>query len=213
MDIVQRLAKHRIIPVAVIENIDDTVPLCEALLRADLPCIEITFRTSAGRQALELAASRFPNLLVGAGTVTQPNEVKEAKDAGAAFAVAPGTSLPILEQAASLGLPFIPGVATPSEIQNALQHGCSLLKFFPAEALGGASMLRAISGPYNHLDVRFIPTGGIRADHLSDYFNLPGVVAVGGSWMVAPSLLRTRDWAAVETLAREAVALAGKPAP
>jgi len=218
MTVEERLRALRIIPVVSINRAADVIPLCEALRRAGLPCAEITFRTSEGRKALRLAAAQFPDFLVGAGTVTTAVDLQQAKDAGASFAVAPGTNPRIVEQASKLALPFFPGIATPSEVEIALQLGCRTVKFFPAESLGGISLLKAIYTPYRHRGIRFIPTGGITAGNLKRYLELPAVAAVGGSWMVASSLLERQDWQTIETLAREAVRIAGEnpasdPAP
>ncbi len=207
MNVDERLAAIRIIPVVAIGRSHDVVPLCEALLRAELPCAEITLRTDAAKDALELAASEFPEFLVGAGTVTTPKDVQTAKEAGASFAVAPGLNSVIIERAKEVGLPFLPGVATPSDVEAALQADCTTLKFFPAEPLGGVGMLKAMYAPYRHRGLQFIPTGGITAENLARYLEEPAVTAVGGSWMVAPSLVEAKDWRTIEALAREAVAI------
>ncbi len=205
MTVEERLARLRVVPVIAIDRAADIVPLCEALRRAELLCAEITFRTEEGKEALEIAVSRFPDFVIGAGTVTRPEEVDAAALAGAAFAVAPGTNARIVEHAARKRLPFFPGVATPSEIETALELGCRTVKFFPAESLGGVSMLKAMFGPYRHRGLRVIPTGGVSAANMPDYLAQPEVVAVGGSWMVAPSLVEAGDWQTIEALAREAV--------
>lgn len=203
-----RLRSLRIVPVLAIDRAEDIVPLCEALGEGGLPVVEITFRTDAGRKALALAASRFPDFLLGAGTVTRPAEVDAAAEAGAAFAVAPGTNPSIIERAAAIGLPFCPGVCTPTDIEAALEAGASTLKFFPAEAAGGLAMLRALHAPYKPRGVSFIPTGGINPSNAGAYLAHPGVVAIGGTWITTADLVAARDWARIKALAREAAAIA-----
>lgn len=211
MGIIEDITRCRIIPVIAIGRAEDIVPLCQALSAGGLFCAEITFRTEAGREALKIAAETFPEFLVGAGTVTRPEEVEAAAKAGARFAVAPGTNPTIVRLAQQAGLPFFPGVFTPSDIECALELGCETLKFFPAESAGGLKNLRAIHAPYKHRGVRFIPTGGITTDNMVPYLAYPGVAAIGASWMVADELLKAQDWAEVERrtrLAVEAAALA-----
>ena len=160
-----------------------------ALKRGGLPVAEVTFRTEASIRALGALAGDG-ELLVGAGTVIRPEQVDLARDAGARFVVTPGFSPRVVERCRELAMPVIPGVSTASEVIAALDHGCELLKFFPAEASGGAATIRALAGPFPH--VRFIPTGGVSAANAPVYLRLPSVAAVGGSWMVAPTLLRAR---------------------
>ncbi len=192
------LIRVRLLPVIAIPKADDVIPLCEALGAGGLKAAEITFRTEAGRKGLQMAVSRFPDFLIGAGTVTRVDEVKLAADSGALFAVAPGTNPSILSAASQRSLPFFPGVCTPSEIEMALELGCRTLKFFPAEQAGGVKFLKAIAAPYAHREVRFIPTGGIDEGNAISYLSLKEVLAVGGSWIVAPELLAAGDWKEVE---------------
>ncbi|MDK2971397.1 MAG: 2-dehydro-3-deoxyphosphogluconate aldolase / (4S)-4-hydroxy-2-oxoglutarate aldolase [Candidatus Sumerlaeota bacterium] len=206
MSIEERLAEARLVPVIALPRAEDAVPLCEALGAGGLRCAEMTFRTAAGREGLKLAVERFPDFLVGAGTVTTPEEAKQAADAGARFAVAPGTNPHVIETALAAGLPFSPGVCTPSDIEAALACGVTLLKFFPAEAAGGVKFLKAIAAPYKHRGVRFVPTGGINEKNAAAYLAMKEVVAVGGSWIVASELLEARDWKEVER--RTAIAMA-----
>jgi 2-dehydro-3-deoxyphosphogluconate aldolase/(4S)-4-hydroxy-2-oxoglutarate aldolase len=205
MDLQHRIKDLGIIPVIAIEQAADILPICQALDRGGLPVAEITFRTEAGREALKLAVQNFPHFLVGAGTVTLPEEVDAAHAAGAAFAVAPGTNPAIVGSALGLGLPFFPGVCTPTDIELALSAGARLLKFFPAEAMGGLTVLNALYAPYRHRGVSFIPTGGIKPSNLGDYLRCPAVKAIGGTWLVTSDLLKKRAFDAIEQLAREAV--------
>ncbi len=205
MDLQQRVSDLGIIPVIAVDDSADILPICQALDRGGLPVAEITFRTEAGREALKLAARNFPHFLIGAGTVTLPEEVDAAHAAGAAFAVAPGTNPSILARAQGLGLPFFPGVCTPTDIELALSAGARLLKFFPAEAMGGLTLLNGLFAPYRHRGIAFIPTGGIKPSNLAEYLRCPAVKAIGGTWLVTSDLLKKRAFDAIEQLTREAV--------
>jgi 2-dehydro-3-deoxyphosphogluconate aldolase/(4S)-4-hydroxy-2-oxoglutarate aldolase len=206
--IVERIKDSRVIPVIALEDADDAVPLCKALEAGGLEVAEITFRTDAAADALRIVQEEFPEFVLGAGTVTRVEEVDAAHQAGAQFAVAPGLNPLVVERAQQIGLPFFPGVCTPSDVEAALQLGCRTLKFFPAGAMGGARMLKSLYGPYRHRGVEFIPTGGVNAENLSDYLTTPGVIAVGGSWVASRSLLQDREWPRITKLASEAVRIA-----
>ncbi|MFP4381641.1 MAG: bifunctional 4-hydroxy-2-oxoglutarate aldolase/2-dehydro-3-deoxy-phosphogluconate aldolase [Candidatus Sumerlaeia bacterium] len=203
--ILEKIEKGRIIPVIALENAQDAAPLCEALQDGGLQVAEITFRTKAAPEAIRIVAKEFPDFALGAGTVTTLEEVEAAKEAGAQFAVAPGLNPKIVDRAKEMGLPFFPGVCTPSEVEAALDRDCKILKFFPAGAMGGLSMIKALYGPYKHRGVRFIPTGGITAANAVDYLANEAVLAVGGSWIVDKKLLAARDWKSVTRLTREAL--------
>ena len=203
--VVERLAALRVLPVATIDDPAHAEALGNALVAGGLHCVEIAFRSEAAAGAVR-RASRVDGLLVGAGTILSPPQAEAARDAGAAFAVAPGTNPEVLEACERIGLPFFPGVATPTEIERARALGRNTLKVFPAAQLGGPAFLRAVAATYP--DVRFLPTGGIDSESLGDYLALPSVLAVGGSWLVRPDLLRDGRFDEVERLAREAVKLA-----
>jgi 2-dehydro-3-deoxyphosphogluconate aldolase/(4S)-4-hydroxy-2-oxoglutarate aldolase len=203
--IVARIEKGGVIPVIALDNAADAVPLCRALAAGGLQVAEITFRTAAAREALSLVAGEFPDFALGAGTVTRVEEVEAAKSAGAQFAVAPGFNPTIVRKAHELDLPFFPGVCTPSDIEAALECGCEILKFFPAEQCGGLKMIQALYGPYKHRGVRFVPTGGVDADNLAEYLAHPAVIAVGGSWLVAAPLIKAKSWDEITRLTREAL--------
>jgi 2-dehydro-3-deoxyphosphogluconate aldolase / (4S)-4-hydroxy-2-oxoglutarate aldolase len=185
---------ERIIPVVVLDDAAAAAPLAEALLAGGLHTVEVTLRTPAAPAAIR-ALSAYGDLQVGAGTALTPAQVDAAVDAGARFVVTPGFGPTVVARCAALGVPVIPGVATATEIQMALDAGLEMVKFFPAEQLGGPAMIKALSAPFR--SVRFIPTGGVNAGNLRAYLDLPSVVAVGGSWMVAPDLLAAGDWAEV----------------
>jgi 2-dehydro-3-deoxyphosphogluconate aldolase/(4S)-4-hydroxy-2-oxoglutarate aldolase len=200
-----RLRAAGVVPVVELPEADLAVPLVEALLAGGLTCVEITFRTAAAREGLAAIHGAHPEILLGAGTVLEKEQVDAAIDSGADFVVAPGTSAEIVRHAEQRGLPMLPGTCTPSDVEAARRLGLRLLKFFPAEPLGGATYLGALCGPYR--DVRFVPTGAITPANLPGYLAIPQVVACAGSWMVKPELLRARDWNRVTELAAEAAAL------
>jgi 2-dehydro-3-deoxyphosphogluconate aldolase/(4S)-4-hydroxy-2-oxoglutarate aldolase len=206
MGIVERARGIGIVPVVTIPRLEDALPLAEALLEGGLPCAEITFRTAAAAEAIARIRSRFPEILLGAGTVLTTEQAETAISAGAEFIVSPGTNLTVVDHCLSKGVTIFPGVCTPTEVEMALSKGVDVLKFFPAEQMGGVKFLQAICAPYKN--VRFIPTGGIDTKNVGQYLALPQVVACGGSWMVKPELFEAGDFAKVRQLAGEAVAIA-----
>jgi 2-dehydro-3-deoxyphosphogluconate aldolase / (4S)-4-hydroxy-2-oxoglutarate aldolase len=199
--IVARLRACRVVPVATIEDPALAATVGEALLAGGLGCIEITFRHPAAADAIR-QARKVDGLLVGAGTVLSADQARAAAEAGALFAVAPGTSEEVVRACDELGLPFFPGVATASEIEQARRLGHHVLKVFPAAQVGGPAFLRAVSATYP--DVGFMPTGGIDATNIREYLAVPAVVACGGSWLVRPELVREGRFDEIERLAREA---------
>lgn len=205
---IDRILAKRIVPVIVLDSADHAEPLAEALLAGGLDIMEITFRTAAAEESIRRIAARFPEILVGAGTLLENEQVKRAKDAGAAFGLAPGLNPATVAAAKEVDLTFSPGVMTPSEIEQAMGLGCKLLKFFPAESAGGAKMLAALAGPYAHTGVKFVPTGGITSANLTDYLKHPIVAAVGGSWMVDKKLVNEGKWGEITRLTKEALAAA-----
>jgi 2-dehydro-3-deoxyphosphogluconate aldolase/(4S)-4-hydroxy-2-oxoglutarate aldolase len=204
-EVVERLARARVVPVASLDHGEQAEATARALQRGGVDCIEVTFRTAAALEAIR-AARTVPGVLVGAGTVLSPQQAAEAAEAGADFAVAPGTNPSVVAACGELGLPFFPGVATPSEIETARALGRTTLKLFPAAQAGGTGFIRAVSATYP--DVRFLPTGGIGRDTAPEYLALPSVLAVGGSWLVKPELLRAGRFDEVERLARDAIGAA-----
>jgi len=205
---IERILAKRIVPVIVLDKVESAEPLAEALLEGGLDIMEITFRTPAAEESIRRIAARFPEILLGAGTLLEEEQVKRAKDAGAVFGLAPGLNPSTVAAAKSADLQFSPGVMTPSEVEQALALGCKLLKFFPAEVAGGVNMLKALAGPYGHTGVKFIPTGGVSSGSLSSYLQLPVVAAIGGSWMVEKKLVNDGNWAEITRLTREALAAA-----
>lgn len=198
---VERLRSCGLVPVIVLEQAAEARPLAEALLAGDLPILEITLRSAAGLPAIEALAAESC-WTVGAGTVLNRDEARRAIDAGAQFVVAPGLDEATVTYCLDRQVPVTPGVCTASEVQRAFNMGLRLLKFFPAEAFGGAATVKALGGPFSQ--VQFVPTGGITADRLATYLQLPNVAAVGGSWMVTRELLSTQDYGQVTRLAATA---------
>ncbi|HUD46274.1 MAG TPA: bifunctional 4-hydroxy-2-oxoglutarate aldolase/2-dehydro-3-deoxy-phosphogluconate aldolase [Candidatus Baltobacteraceae bacterium] len=203
--ILDRVAQFGIVPVVTIEEVDKALPLADALLAAGLPILEITFRTAAAAEIIRTLSRERPQLIVGAGTVMTPANLEAAKINGAAFGVAPGLNPQIVNQARQLGLPFVPGVATPSEIEIGISLGCKLLKFFPAEALGGGAMIDAFWAPFKHTGVRFVPSGGVTPGNLEAYLKLGSVAAVGGAWLARAEDLAAGNWSEISARARAAV--------
>ncbi|MEO0796334.1 MAG: bifunctional 4-hydroxy-2-oxoglutarate aldolase/2-dehydro-3-deoxy-phosphogluconate aldolase [Verrucomicrobiota bacterium] len=202
------LEEFPVIPVIVIDDANDAEPLAEAFLNAGLNIIEVTFRTAAAADAIERIANRFPEMLVGAGTVVTPEQAHRAIDAGSKFGLAPGVDHETLAYFKGRGVPFIPGVMTPTDIQAALKSGCQLLKFFPAGAAGGPKLLKAMSAPYLNLGVKFCPTGGVSLDNMNDYLSMSQVFAVGGSWLATKDQIAGKEWATITQQAKDALAKA-----
>lgn len=202
-EIMKQIGQIGIVPVVAIEDAADAVPLGRALLDGGLPCAEITFRTAAAADAIKAMSDAFPNLLVGAGTVLTVAQAEQAKAAGVKFIVTPGFDAGVVDWCLANQMPITPGVMTPSDINQALAKGLTLLKFFPAEVAGGTKALKAIGGPY--VGVKFIPTGGINADNLSEYLNLPMVHACGGSFMVKKQMIADGKFDAITETAKNAV--------
>jgi 2-dehydro-3-deoxyphosphogluconate aldolase/(4S)-4-hydroxy-2-oxoglutarate aldolase len=205
-----RLAQCGVVPVVSLKHVNDALPLADALLAGGLPVVEITFRTAAAADAIRLLTRERPQLTVGAGTVLTSANLEAAAGCGASFAVAPGLNPPIVQQAQRMGLPFVPGVATPSEIEQGLALGCELLKFFPAEALGGVTMLEALSAPYRHTGARFLPTGGVHTTNLESYLRLDTVVAVGGTWIAKQEDFANQHWEVIRERCRAALEIAAR---
>jgi 2-dehydro-3-deoxyphosphogluconate aldolase/(4S)-4-hydroxy-2-oxoglutarate aldolase len=205
LDLTAALVDAGIVPVITLARPEQGVPVAEALLAGGLTCVEITFRSDAAAAAIEMIRSRVPALLVGAGTILTTAQADAAIAAGASFLVAPGFNPTVVDHVLSRGIPMLPGVCTPSEIEQALERGLRLVKFFPAAAMGGVGFLRALAGPYPM--VRYVPTGGITAADVAGYLAVPSVVAVGGTWLAAGDVVAARAWETIRGLAAEAAAI------
>jgi 2-dehydro-3-deoxyphosphogluconate aldolase/(4S)-4-hydroxy-2-oxoglutarate aldolase len=195
---------HRVIAVLTIDKIEAAAPLAQALLEGGVGAMELTLRTPVAMEAIRTVKRELPEMLLGAGTVLTTDQVEGVKEAGADFAVAPGTNSRVIRHAAEIGLPFAPGIATPSDIERALENGCEVLKYFPAETSGGLKNLQNISKPYEHLGLGFIPLGGIHAENMADYLQEACVTSIGGSWIATPALIETGDWTTISANARAA---------
>ncbi|MFC9431743.1 bifunctional 4-hydroxy-2-oxoglutarate aldolase/2-dehydro-3-deoxy-phosphogluconate aldolase [Streptomyces sp. NPDC056987] len=196
-----------VIPVVVLDDADDAVPLARALVAGGLPAIEVTLRTPAALDAIRRIAAEVPGAVVGAGTVLTPDTVTASVAAGARFLISPGWTETLLTAMRDSGVPFLPGVSTTSEVVALLEHGVTEMKFFPAEAAGGRAYLKSLAGPLP--EARFCPTGGITPASAPEYLALPNVRCVGGTWLLPADALASKDWGRVEALAREASALGG----
>lgn len=192
-----------IVPVVKIDDAAKAVPLAKAMIKGGIPCAEITFRTAAAEQAIKNITAEVPEMLVGAGTVINPELAEKAVNAGAKFIVSPGFNPATVEWCLEHNVPVTPGVCTPSEIERGLSYGLDVLKFFPAEASGGVNMLKNLAGPFPQ--VKFMTTGGISTSNLADYAKCPNVLAIGGSWMVKPELIESENWDEITRLCHEAV--------
>jgi 2-dehydro-3-deoxyphosphogluconate aldolase/(4S)-4-hydroxy-2-oxoglutarate aldolase len=204
-EILDTLGHLGVVPVVAIERSEDAVELGRALLAGGLPCAEITFRTAAAEEAIRRISSSLPEIIVGAGTVLSVDQANRAISAGAQFIVSPGFNQKVVDWCLQNEIPVTPGVVTPTEIDMALDRGLKILKFFPAEAMGGIATLKAIAAPYG--GVKFIPTGGINPKNLADYLSLPAVHACGGSWLVTSKLISAGEFAEITRLAEEALAI------
>ena len=209
-ELFSRIAQLGVVPVIAIEKADAAIPLADALLEGGLPVVEITFRTVAAAEVIRKITKERPNLIVGAGTALTAAHLETAKASGAAFAVAPGLNPHVVKQAQAMGFPFVPGIATPSEIELGLSLGCKILKFFPAEALGGVGMIEALTAPYKHTGVRFMPTGGVSPANLESYLRLDIVAAVGGTWIAKKEDLANGKWDDIRTRCKAAVEIVAK---
>lgn len=208
-EILLAISHHRVVPVIAIDSLEAALPLADALLEGGLPVMEITFRTAAAKDVVQKISEERPEMLVGAGTVLTSDDSKTAQRLGARFAVSPGLNPEVVASAQAVDLLFVPGVATPSEVERGLAIGCKVLKFFPAAALGGVDMLRALSAPYRHRDVRFLPTGGVNETNMLDYLQLEEVVAVGGTWIATPEDLAKGRWNSIRDRCKHVVNVVG----
>ena len=201
--LLENLQSARVLPVVTAHDVQSTVLLAQSLQRGGMTAIEITLRTPSAMEAIRAVQAEVPGILVAAGTVNTPSELEQVVDAGVELALSPGATVNLLQAAADAPLDFIPGVASASEVMNALDHGFAVCKLFPAVTLGGESMLRSLGGPFP--DVRFCPTGGLNPDNFRQFLALSNVICCGGSWMVASDLVDNGRWNEIEELAREAM--------
>ncbi len=201
--VLEDIQKIGIVPVVVIDDVKDAEPLAKALCDGGLPCAEVTFRTEAAEEAIRIMAEKFPEMLIGAGTVLTTEQVDRAVAAGAKFIVSPGLNPRIVKYCVEKNIPITPGCSSASDIEQALENGLEVVKFFPAEPAGGLPMIKALAAPY--VGVKFMPTGGINQDNVKEYLKYNRILACGGSWMVKGDLIKAGDFAKITELAKEAV--------
>lgn len=204
------LTARGILPIITLDRIEAAIPLADALREAGLPLLELTMRTPVAAEAIRLLRAERPQMVVGAGTILTAASLESARASGAAFGVAPGFNPQVVGQARQAMFPFIPGIATPSEMETAIAAGCRLLKFFPAEPLGGPAMLRALAGPYAQTGARFLPTGGVTSGNLESYLRISMVAAAGGGWLATHEDLALGKWQDIGRKCREALAIVAR---
>lgn len=203
--VLESLKEIGIVPVVVLDDAKDAAPLAEALIEGGLPCAEVTFRTAAAEESIRIMAEKYPEMLVGAGTVLTIDQVNRAVKAGAKFIVSPGLNPQVVQYCQNIGVPITPGIQTPTEIEQALGLGLDVVKFFPAEPAGGLKMIKAIAAPYTTLT--FMPTGGINAQNVKEYLAYNRILACGGSWMVKNDLVKAGDFDKIKEMTKEAAAI------
>ncbi len=202
-EVLKKIQEIGIVPVVVLDDAKDAAPLAKALMDGGLPCAEVTFRTDAAEESIRIMSEQFPDMLVGAGTVLTTDQVDRAVAAGAKFIVSPGLNPRIVKYCVEKGILITPGCSNPSDVEQALENGLEVVKFFPAEAAGGLPMIKAMAAPY--VGVKFMPTGGINAKNVRDYLAYNRIIACGGSWMVKGELVKEGKFDEIEKLTREAV--------
>ena len=208
--LLNRIERTGVVAVLALEDVRHAVPLARALLEGGVDIMELTLRTPAAIDALRAIRAEVPEMIAGVGTVLMPGQVDEIIRAGAAFGVSPGLNPRVVRHALACGLPFAPGVMTPSDIEAAIELGCRELKFFPAEPAGGLAYLKSIHVPFAHLGVRFIPLGGLTAGNMASYIADPCIFAVGGSWLAPKNVIQAQDWARITANARQARGIASQ---
>ncbi len=205
---VNEMEKIKIVPVLAIESVADGVKMCEILNDNNLKAAEITFRTAAAEDIIREASQKFPELIIGAGTVLNIEDLHRAFNAGAKFAVAPGFNPTVVKEAVANNFPFFPGVANPSQLEQAYELGVRMFKFFPAEQAGGVPFLKSLIAPYKHLGIKIMPTGGLNTTNIGDYISIPEVPAGGGTWLGKTADIESGNWDEITKLVQEAVTLA-----
>ena len=203
MTINEQFKEYGVVPVVVLNDAKDALPLAKALVEGGLACAEVTFRTAAAEESIRIMAEQFPEMLVGAGTVLTTEQVDRAVNAGAKFIVSPGLNPKVVKYCVEKGIPVTPGCSNPSDVEVAIELGLDVVKFFPAEAAGGLNMIKSMAAPYTKM--KFMPTGGINAKNLTSYLDFKKIIACGGSWMVPGDLINAGEWDKIEQLTREAV--------
>ena len=203
--VVEELGKIGIVPVIALDDAKDAEPLAKALIEGGLPCAEVTFRTEAAEESIKIMSEKYPELIVGAGTVLTPEQADRAMAAGSKFIVSPGLNPKVVKHCLDKGYPIVPGTSNPSDVETAIELGLDTVKFFPAEAAGGLKMIKSMAAPYTKM--HFMPTGGINADNLKSYLDFNKIVCCGGSWMVKGDLIKAGEFDKIKAMTKEAVEL------
>lgn len=206
-ELIERITRTGVVAVLVIDEVKHAIPLAKALLSGGVDAIELTLRTPAALDSARAIKKELPEICLGMGTVLTVDQVKAAADLGADFAVAPGCNPKVLAEAYKQGLSFAPGIMTPSDIEVGIEHGCRVMKYFPAEAAGGIKYLKAIAGPYQYLGLSFIPLGGLNLQNVASYIESPITAAIGGSWLAKRDVIKAEDWALIEKNASDVTRL------
>lgn len=207
LPVAQRISQRGVVAVLMIDRVEDAVPVARALLDGGVDVMELTLRTDAAMDALRVVKAEVPEMLAGVGTILTAAQVEAVTKAGADFGVAPGVNSRVVQAAQEVGLPFSPGIMTPSDIEAAVELGCEVLKFFPASSSGGLKHLANIAAPYQHLGLRYIPLGGIKQDNMGEYLSSKLIAAIGGSWLASKQLIAAHDWQGITANAAAAVAV------
>ena len=207
MTIQEKILRDKLIAVVVFNSADEVKPVIEALLEGGISMIELALRSEYAMEAIKKVIAEYPEMTVGVGTVITTSQVEQLVTLNAPFAVAPGLNKNVIEKSIELGIPFFPGITTPSEIEAALEYDIRLIKFFPAEPSGGLAYLNSINAPYAHLGIKYIPLGGINAQNLGEYLKSPIIGGIGGSWIAPRKLIEEQNWQAIKDYAAEAVAI------
>ena len=202
----EQFYEYAVVPVVVLDDADDAAPLAEALVKGGIPCAEVTFRTEAAEESIRIMSEKYPEMLVGAGTVLTTEQVDRAVAAGAKFIVSPGFDPEIVDYCMEKNIPVFPGCVSPSEVAQAVKRGLKVVKFFPAEQAGGLAMLKAMAAPYTML--KFMPTGGINTKNLKEYLGFSKILCCGGSWMVKGDMIKNKEFDKITEMTREATELA-----
>ncbi len=210
VDMLQRMEKSAVVAGFSVEKTEHAVPLARALLAGGIDVVELTLRTPAAMEAVKAIAREVPETLLGVGTILTPAQARETKAAGAHFGVSPGMNPRVIQAASEAGLPFAPGICTPSDLEAAIELGCRFVKFFPAEASGGVAYLKSMAAPYKHLGIRYFPLGGLNAGNMADYLAMDDVPTIGGSWIVKKELVDRGDWEGITARAAEVMAICRK---
>ncbi|MDR3049252.1 MAG: bifunctional 4-hydroxy-2-oxoglutarate aldolase/2-dehydro-3-deoxy-phosphogluconate aldolase [Elusimicrobiota bacterium] len=201
------LAKKGVIAVLEIEKTEDAALVSKALLDGGISAIELALRTDAAEPSISIIAKETPQMTIGIGTIIKKGQAKRVQGLGASFGLAPGLNKEIVREAKEAGLPFIPGIATPSEIEEALSEGLNILKFFPAQPLGGLEYLKSMNNPYNYLGLKYVPLGGVNESNLADYASMPQIVAIGGTWIAPRALIKEKNWNEITQRAEKALGI------